>query len=276
MRLGRASAASYGSRWINSGSLWVAFLNETTGQLYIRRGAQVITDSLRIGIAGYSANGYVLVEGYDSSLTSRTDTYIGTAESYSHLVLRQGASFSSHNVYIAKCPLCSGDAVATGSATTWVNTGEFVVGATGWGTLLVEQDAKLFTANARIHITDDGMIGIRSSAVVRGWGATWTNEGLLRVGDFGYGELRIGAYGSVVTEDTEVRSLSGNGVLEVNGPYASWRNSGDVMLVTRDPTAPALVIRKGLASVGGAIRTGPLHPSVEPPHPGPVARVAGP
>ncbi|AUX46579.1 hypothetical protein SOCE26_080850 [Sorangium cellulosum] len=272
---GTVHVTGYGSRWINSGSLWVALLNETMGQLYIRRGAEVITDSLQIGIAGYSANGYVLVEGYDSALTSRTDTYIGYAESDSYLELRQGGSFYSHNVYIARCQLCSGHAIAGGSATTWVNTGEFVVGANGHGTLLVEQDAKLFTVNARIHTTDD-MVGYHTSrALVRGWGATWTNEGLLRVGDFGYGELRIGAYGSLVTEDTEVRSLSGNGVLEVNGPYASWRNSGDVMLVTAEPTAPALLIRRGLASIGGALRTGPLHPTFDPPHPGPVALVTG-
>ncbi len=268
---GTVRVIGYGSTWINNGPLSVA----ASGQIYIRRGAQVITDSLEVGLYGYGAPGFVIVDGYDSALTSRTDTTIGGGESSSYLELSQGATFSSNNVYITTCWPCGGAAIARGSATRWYNTGEFVVGARGSGSLLVEQGAQLFTVNARIHLTDDDLVGPTSTAIVRGWGATWTNEGLLRVGDFGHGELRVGAYGSVVTEDTEIRSLGGNGVLEVNGPYASWRNRGDVLIFTAEPTAPALVINKGHASIGGSLRTGPLHPTFDPPHPGPVARLAG-
>ncbi|WP_437312431.1 hypothetical protein [Sorangium sp. So ce385] len=268
---GTVRVTGYGSTWINSGLLSIA----AGGQLYIRTGAQAVTDALQVGLYGYGVTGSVIVEGYDSALTSQADTHIGGGESSSYLELRQGATFSSNNVYITTCWPCGGAAIARGSATRWFNTGEFVVGAGGSGSLLVEQGAQLFTVNARIHLTEDELVGPTSTAVVRGWGATWTNEGLLRVGDFGHGELRVGAYGSVVTEDAEIRSLGGNGVLAVDGPHASWRNSGDVLVLTAEPTAPALVIAKGHASIGGSLRTGPLHPTFDPPHPGPVARLAG-
>ncbi|WP_437963117.1 hypothetical protein WMF04_25600 [Sorangium sp. So ce260] len=268
---GTVRVTGYGSTWLNNGPLSVA----AGGHLYIRTGAEVITESLEVGLYGFGVEGSVIVEGYDSALTSRTDTYIGGGESGSYLELRQGATFFSNNVYITNCWPCGGEAIARGAATRWFNTGEFVVGAEGAGLLLVEQGAQLFTVNARIHLTDPELVGTTSTAIVRGWGATWTNEGLLRVGDFGHGELRIGAYGSVVTEDAEIRSLGGNGVLEVNGPYASWRNSGDVLILTALPTTPALVVAKGHASIGGSLRTGPLHPTFDPPHPGPVARLSG-
>ncbi|WP_437322394.1 hypothetical protein [Sorangium sp. So ce394] len=179
---GTVRVIGYGSTWINSGLLSIG----AGGQLHIRTGAQAITDALQVGLYGYGFTGSVIVEGYDSALTSQADTYIGGGESSSYLELRQGATFSSNNVYITTCWPCGGAAIARGSATRWFNTGEFVVGAGGSGSLLVEQGAQLFTVNARIHLTNDDLVGPTSTAVVRGWGATWTNEGLLRVRDFGH------------------------------------------------------------------------------------------
>ncbi|WP_437996816.1 hypothetical protein WMF26_38610 [Sorangium sp. So ce185] len=269
---GTVQVVGYGSRWINNGQLALSLRTESRGSLLVQRGAQVTTYDLTLGGGGYLAEGYVLVEGYDASLRC-TSANIGHAEGISYVEIKQGGSFFSNNAYIATCPVCEGQVTVTGSATRWVNTGVFNLGANGHGTLLVEQGAQVFTAGARIETYASSPLYASSSAIVRGWDATWTNEGLLRVGRVGYGELTIGAYGSLVTEDTEIRSEFGGGFVRVNEPYASWRNSGDVTVFASWATSPSLLIeRRGQVSIGGLLRTAPLREGAEP-GPGPVVRL---
>ncbi|WP_437769557.1 hypothetical protein WMF27_07755 [Sorangium sp. So ce281] len=270
---GRVQVIGYGSRWINHGQLALGLRTGASGSLLVKRGAQVTTDDLVLGVRGYSAFGYVLVEGYDASLTSQTNAYIGRSEELSVLEIKQGGSFFSNNVFIATCQICQGDVTVTGSATRWVNTGEFVVGANGGARLRIEQGAQVFTANAQIETYRGEPNYFASSATVRGWDATWTNEGLLRVGAAGYGELTVGAYGTLVTEDTEIRSTYGHGFVRVNEPYASWRNSGDVTIYATFSISPSLLVDgRGEVSIGGLLRITPLFEGGTP-GPEPIVRL---
>ena len=270
---GTVQVIGYGSRWINNGRLAISLRRESRGSLLVQRGAQVVTYELLLGERGYLAEGYVLVEGYDASLTCTTAN-IGHAEGVSRVEIKQGGSFFSNSAYIGTCPVCQGHVTVTGSATRWVNTGPFLLGANGRGTLIVDQGAQVFTVGARVEVFSSAPLYGSSSALVRGWDATWTNEGLLRIGTVGYGELTVGAYGTLATEDTEIRSELGGAFVRVNEPYASWRNSGDVTIFASWSTSPSLVIdRRGQVSIGGLLRTAPLREGAEP-GPGPIVRLA--
>ncbi|AUX46956.1 hypothetical protein SOCE26_084660 [Sorangium cellulosum] len=254
---GTVEVLGYGSRWLNSGSIEIAF-GDSEGVVAVRRGAQVTTDALVVG-AGADSIGNVFVEGYDATLTSRTDVYI-PRRGVGRLALRQGASFFSNNTSLGRCRFCLGMALATGAWTRWVNTGDFAVGGGGVGRLDVYA-AELSTVNARIE--GDPGIG-RTYVTVSGWGGTWTNQGLLRVGvdiQFGEfaGEVSVGAYGTLVTEDTEIHSRDGGAFVAVNDVYASWINSGDVTVLASRRQSPSLVVDGGgLVRVGGLLRSAPL------------------
>jgi hypothetical protein len=136
--------------------------------------------------------------------------------------------------------------------------------------LLNIQRGQLFTVGARI----DGDDFMNSHASVSGWGGTWTNQGLMRVGaNRGYGTISVGAYGTLVTEDTEIRSELGGGFVKADDVYASWLNSGDVTIFAIGNQSPSLLVGKGaLVSIGGLLRTVPMVSTY--PYLGPSVRLA--
>ncbi len=112
--------------------------------------------------------------------------------------------------------------------------------------------------NAKIR----GDLGFpKGHVIVSGYGATWTNQGLLLVGPSGYGgDLTVGALGTLVTEDTEIRSESGQAFLRVSGSQASWKNSGSATILASAASAPALDIDNGgSATIGGMLKILPLY-----------------
>ncbi|WP_437682151.1 hypothetical protein [Sorangium sp. So ce131] len=267
---GTVEVVGYGSTWTNSGALEVGFSN-ASGDVIIRRGARVTTDDLVVTV-GDMAIGDVLVEGYDATLTSRGKTYVGQDGS-GRITLRQGASFFSSDTTVGfgGCRYCDGSVRVEGSATRWVNTGDLVVGGYGNGTLDINRGE---VSSASAHV-----VGFRepgSSIVnVRGWGGTWTNAGLLRVGELDRsGEIYVGAYGSLVTGETEIRSDLGQSIISVGDVHASWTNRGDVTIFASRSRTPSLSItRGGSVLVGGLLRTAPLFEGG--PYGGPAVRLAG-
>ncbi|AUX46833.1 hypothetical protein SOCE26_083420 [Sorangium cellulosum] len=269
---GTVLVEGYGSTWINNGSMELG-RNYTEGRVVVRSGAEVITDDLVVGVRGTLGYGRLFVEGYDATLTSRGNTYIGDL-GQGYVELKQGASLFSHDVYIGGvhgCTICGGEVVIKGSATKWVSTGEFVLGVTSRGLLDIHR-GQLFTVGARI----DGDDLMNSHASVSGWGGKWTNQGLLRVGaNRGYGTLTVGAYGTLVTEDTEIHSELGGGFVKVNDVYASWLNSGDVTVFAIGNQYPSLLVDRGaLVSIGGLLRTAPTVGGYPYPYLGPSVRLA--
>ncbi|WP_438029701.1 hypothetical protein [Sorangium sp. So ce233] len=270
---GIIQVAGYGSTWVNNGSI-VLGRSYNESWLVVRNGAEVTTDDLTVGARGSLGDGFVLVEGYDATLTSRTNISIGHT-GQGHVELKQGASIFSHNVYIGgvgNCTICGGEVAITGSATTWVSTGEFILGVKT-GSLLNIHRGQLFTVGARI----DGDDFRNSHASVSGWGGTWSNQGLLRVGaNRRHGTLTVGAYGTLVTEDTEIHSELAGGFIKVNDVYASWLNSGDVTVFAIGNHSPSILVDNGaFVSIGGVLRT--AQPASVPyvyPYLGPSVRLA--
>ncbi|XXY53626.1 hypothetical protein WME91_21050 [Sorangium sp. So ce269] len=265
--IGVVDVIGYGSRWINRGRLDIATA-EGTGFVNIRRGAQVTTDDLVAGVR-IDGIGNVLVEGYDATLTSRGTALI-PRNGVGRVELKQGASFFSNNVYLGSCTTsCLGLASVTGSATRWINTGEFVVGGGNTGTVDVYR-GELFTANARIEGDDNTG---HSYVKVSGWGGTWTNNGLLRVGgDIGFGEVHVGTLGTLQTEQTEIRSDRGGGFVKVGDVSAAWYNSGDVTVLASYSISPSIIVQRyGRVGISGVLRTAPLFEGS--PYAGPSVRI---
>jgi T5SS/PEP-CTERM-associated repeat protein len=272
-RSGTVQVIGYGSTWTNSGSIQLCVRGSNCqGLLVVRNGAEVLTDDLVVGNrSAESYGGNVLVEGYDATLTSQVNTYVGLG-ARGRVDIKQGGSFFSNNVYIgggsgaSGCSSCNGHVTVTGSATRWVSTGEFILGVNSQGTLDIDR-AEVFTNNARIGRAETLS---RSKASVHGWGGTWTNQGLFRVGTVeGSGELTIGAYGTLVTEDTEIHSELGHAFIKVNDVYASWLNTGDVTVFASGNASPSIVVGKhAFVSIDGLLRTAPkavgLYPYLGP------------
>ncbi|WP_437503120.1 hypothetical protein [Sorangium sp. So ce1099] len=264
---GVVDVIGYGSSWINHGRLDIATA-ESEGFVNIRRGAQVTTDDLVAG-ARIDGIGNVLVEGYDATLTS-WGTALIPRNGVGRVELKQGASFFSNNVYLGSCTTnCLGLARVTGSATRWFNTGEFVVGGGNTGKVDVYR-GELFTANARIEGDDNTG---QSYVKVSGWGGTWTNDGLLRVGgDIGFGEVHVGTLGILETRETEIRSDRGGGFVKVGDVSARWRNSGDVTVLASNSISPSLLVQRyGTVDIRGVLRTAPLFEGS--PYAGPSVRI---
>ncbi|WP_437795542.1 hypothetical protein [Sorangium sp. So ce693] len=268
-RSGTVQVIGYGSKWTNSGSIQICVSGDDChGLLLVQNGAEVLTEDLVVGDRSSQNHGVLRVEGYDATVTSLGDTYVGLRAQGS-VELKQGASFFSNNVYIGGglgCSICNGQVTVAGSGTKWVSTGEFVLGAHSLGTLDIDR-GEVSTINARIGYRDALM---RPSASVHGWGGTWTNQGLFRVGTVqGNGELTIGAYGSLVTEDTEIHSELGGAFIKVNDVYSSWLNSGDVTVFASGNRSPSMVVGKdAFVSIDGLLRTAPkavgLYPYLGP------------
>ncbi|WP_438018062.1 hypothetical protein WMF18_02815 [Sorangium sp. So ce315] len=275
---GRVEVIGYGSTWTNHGAIELTRGGTLIGELLVRRGATVTTDDLMVGAVHDLTQAYVTVEGYDATLTSRANTYIGY-KSDGTLRLKQGASFFSNNVYFGGRAPNFGYANVAGSGTRWVATGDFIVGTRGGaaGRLDIYR-GELSTVNAWVQ----GSHFHNSYVRVSGWGGTWTNQGLLLVGtnegrldDYGYGEVAVGAYGTLMTDDTEICSGHGKASVKVNDVYASWINRGDVTIAVFHPASPALLVDGGgTVSIGGLLRTGPLPDEHTPHHVGPAVRLA--
>ncbi|WP_438036510.1 hypothetical protein [Sorangium sp. So ce204] len=257
---GTVEVVGYGSRWTNNGSLAIGAGHFAWGSLIVRTGARVITDDLLVSGPYFHAYGDVLVDGYDATLTSRTNAYIGDLWG-GKIELRKGASFFSHNVYFgantSPDPFRPIEAIITGSATRWVSTGEFVVGA-GRAAQLSIYRGELSTVGAQVLGNE-----LENSVVsVSGWGGTWTNAGLLSVGgDDGIGGIALGALGTLATEEAEIRSRGGAAYIHVTDVHASWINGGDVTILasTDSPVYPALHIDGGgSVRIGGLLRLAPL------------------
>jgi len=259
--LGRVKVIGYGSTWTNLGRLEVGIGSGTFGELVIQTGAKVTTQSLWIGPRGLWGGGQVFVEGYDASLTSLTDTYIGRTEYSNRLDIKQGASFYSHNTYITHCGSCDGKVLLTGYASKWINTGEFSIN--GFGSVEVGYEANLQSSNAKI--SSGNSIGI-GTVKVSGWGASWSNEGLLQLGtignSWGRGQIIVGDYGMVETQTTELRGYGGCAIV-VDGFQAGWENSGDVLFDMVGENGPDLFIDGGgFVTIGGTLEI--LPPPVRP------------
>ncbi|MBO4227924.1 autotransporter domain-containing protein [Bradyrhizobium neotropicale] len=214
-----------GSSWTNHFDVRVGLGG--TGTLTIRNGGTVSND---FGIVGNDSgsNGTVTVTGTGSSWTNTRELYVGSSGAGT-LTIRNGGAVNNLNGQIGYVAGSRGTVTVDGPGSSWANTGELNVGSSGTGTLNI-QNGGTVTSNpgATRGLASIGFSSGSSGAVtVDGAGSSWTNGGLLFVGNVGTGTLTIqngGTVSSLVGGGLGYAAGS-NGTATVTGAGSSWTNS---------------------------------------------------
>jgi T5SS/PEP-CTERM-associated repeat protein len=120
---------------------------------------------------------------------------------------------------------------------TIVGAGAFLVGASGNGTLTIEDGATLRTSTTSTIGVNAGGVG---TASVTGAGSKWDATTTLRVGQTGNGTLDVLNGGVVNSSALEVgENFNSTGTINVSGPGAVFTNAGTANIGGSSATLPA-------------------------------------
>jgi T5SS/PEP-CTERM-associated repeat protein len=116
----------------------------------------------------------------------------------------------------------------SGNVSTWINTGDLVIGQSGIGTLAIEDGGTVTNTDGYIGATG-GTIADPNNVTVSGLGSTWSNAGQLFVGDHGTATLDILDGGSVNSHLGLIGNNNGsNGTVTVSGFGSIWTNTTQI------------------------------------------------
>ena len=210
---GTVTVDGAGSQWTNSGELFVG--DEGRGVMEIRNSGLVTNTRAWIGNQ-LDGVGRVTVDGTGSSWTNSEFVIIGF-EGNGTLVIQNGGQVSDTLGSIGnQAGLLLSTAVVDGAGSTWTNTFDLQVGFLGRGRLIV-RDGGLVTNTGASGTIGSGN-GSNGFATVEGAGSTWSNAGILYVGEQGRGTLEVLDGGSVDSDSVQIGDGStGNGTLVVDG-----------------------------------------------------------
>jgi T5SS/PEP-CTERM-associated repeat protein/autotransporter-associated beta strand protein len=208
-----ATVTGTGSQWNVQGDLGIG-ITAGNSTLNIQSGGIVTNINGFIGRSSGST-GTVTVDGSGSAWVNSSLLFIGDVGS-GILTIQNGATVSNTNGYIAYNAFSSGTVTVTGAGSTWTNTGELTVGNGGTATLTIQNGATVSDTNGYIATTTAA--GTTGTVTVDGAGSTWTNSGILSVGNFGTGALTIQNEGEVSSTNTVIGRFNGsNGTLNLDG-----------------------------------------------------------
>jgi T5SS/PEP-CTERM-associated repeat protein len=136
---GTATVAGEGSKWTNSRYLYVGYQGH--GSLTIENGGQV---SNTIGYLGNSSgsSGTVTVTGAGSMWTNSGQLYVGN-QGHGTLAIEDGGQVSNTTGSLGSSDSAGsiGTVTVTGAGSTWINSGNLIVGNYGGGTLTINDGA---------------------------------------------------------------------------------------------------------------------------------------
>lgn len=243
---GTATVDGPGSSWTNTGNLTIG--SAGSGALAITNGGAV---SNLTGLVGFGAGstGTVSVTG-PGSIWQATTVGIGvggtgTLSITNGGIVADGGAGSGSVVGAASGS--SGMATVDGAGSKWVNSGTFMVGNLGTGTLHV-------TSGGAVS-NDAGYIGFKTgstgTATVDGAGSTWTNIGNLSVGQGGNGRLDITNGGKVSGKAGYLGFEGGStGTATVSGAGSTWNNALGIAIGVGG-TGSLTIADKGVVVSGG-------------------------
>ncbi len=231
-----------GSRWINSGDLYVgANAGSEFNSLIITNGGSV---SSRNGFVGYEANNNsALVSGSNSSWVMTGDLTVGYRASGNILTINNGGIVSNANGYIGYGTPISYNTGIVDNA-TWVNTGTLIVGTNDdHNTLIIQNGGVVSSASGYVGVD---VSGNSNNVLVTGTHSEWNMTGNLTVGQNGNSNLMtINNGGNVSDLNGYVGSNAGannNQVLVDNG---RWYNSGSLTIGLQGGEFNSMTISNG-------------------------------
>lgn len=216
--IGSATITGVGNAWTNSGSIYVG--NGGDGVISILDGAAVSTVEMNIA-AGTTSTGTVNLQD-NASLTTSGLLYVGfggdaSSGGHGYLNILSGSDVTSADSIIANGTNTIGDALVSGTGSTWTTTGGLLVGGGGVGTLDVMDGGFVQSGTATIANLASAS---GSSVNVDGAGSQWSVLGDLYLGASGSGTLNV-------TDD---------GNVELGAAYLGYTTAGSGAIVVDDAT----------------------------------------
>ena len=144
---GDAVVTGVGSRWTNSGDLYVGYKGR--GTLRVEAGAQVVTEGsgsekTRLGYnSGSTGEATISGTGSTWSTFNLSVGYSGNGT----LKVESGGQVSDSTGYLGYDSGATGTATVTGAGSTWTTSGEFFLGYSGSGTLWVLAGGRVSSGN---------------------------------------------------------------------------------------------------------------------------------
>ena len=215
--IGTATVTGIGSKWTNSGTLYVGKYGN--GTLNIEAGGQVKSAS------GYISNGTVTVTDINSKWTNSSNLYVGGyyGGGSGTLNIEAGGQVSNGTSYLGNDSGSIGMVMVTGIGSKWTNSGALYVGGyygnhgSGSGTLSIEAGGQVSSGN--------GLLGYNSGSIgmvtVTGAGSLWS-LGALYMDWSGKGTLNIEAGGQVKSDYVY---LGSNNTATITGVGSKWINN---------------------------------------------------
>ncbi len=219
-----ATSAALGNLFVGSSS---------NGSLKVTNDATLTSSDTRIGFneAGY---GTAILSEAGSTWTTTSNFHIGSAGTGTLLVtggadLLSQPTSASHVVAIGRFSTGVGHVTVQGIGSQWeISDVVLQVGAEGTGRLDILFDAVVATEGATIGAS--GPSGGSGIVNVDGQQTTWTNAGLVTVGEGGTGQVLVTAGADVTSRGLTIGSLAGSvGVVDVIGDSTSWQQDVNLL-----------------------------------------------
>ena len=236
-----------GTAWNSAGELIIG--DQGNGTLVINQQATA-SATAKPGLfaavlgAGNGGEGSLHVTGTSSDFIAFGQLNVGQSGTGHLLVENQGtvrtggnaAVDASQGFDIAEAAGGAGDVSVTGNKSLLTNTGRFVVGGAGFGSLAITAGGTVITTPGSVTALPGAVIASQqgsdgSGVDVSGAGSGWQIAGLLSVGSGAAGSLSITAGGEVNADQAVIGELaSGSGVVSVIGTGSTLTLSGQLTI----------------------------------------------
>ena len=207
---------------INIGNISVGYMTVSEGATARSGSTGTTYPALTLGYDAGAA-GTLTIADAGSTFTAAGQAIVGLGGQGHLLVEAAGAlttgstsASASSGFIIADSAGSTGDATVTGTGSTISNSGSFIVGDAGVGSLVIDDGAGVTTTGATGDGADIGLAAgsTGSFVTVDGTGSTWSAAGSLEIGVGGTGTLNIEDGGQVTATNVDVGAGAGEtGVL---------------------------------------------------------------
>ncbi|WP_147306461.1 autotransporter outer membrane beta-barrel domain-containing protein [Methylovirgula sp. 4M-Z18] len=248
---GTVKVTGSGSTWTNSGTIYVG--NAGKGTLTVKNAGAVTSGAVIIGNAS-TGTGTVTVDGSGSTLTSSGSITVGSSGTGTVTVSNGGAVIAAGASYIGGWTSTASGAVSVdGAGSSWTNTGEFLVGYVGTGSLSITNGGTVVVTGG-LH-AGDYPTGV-GTVVVNGSSSSLTVSGQLGLGEAGTATMTVSGGASVKTGEAWIGNGHQATAIVSN---ATWTNTNDLVvgITTWDDRANGtLTIENGGQVTSGSVTLG--------------------